>query len=224
MTKIPSEALAFLQQLEKHNNREWFNEHKPHFKALEKQMKGFYATLEGLLLKHDDIQKTKAFRIYRDVRFSKDKTPYKTHFAASFTRRKPQLRGGYYLHIAPGNRSFLGVGFWNPGAEDLKRVRKEWELDAGEIEKVLNNKNLKQHWGTLQGERLKSAPAGFNREHPNIGLINFKSWTFNHCFSDKEVLDERFAHIIDEYYQAIRPFFDYMTEVLTTDMNGASLL
>lgn len=224
MKQIPKEALDFLEELKSNNDRDWFDEHKPKFKALEKEMKDFYKEVEILLNTHDKIQKTKAFRIYRDVRFSKDKTPYKSHFAASFTRKKPELRGGYYLHIKPNDQSFIAVGFWNPDKKDLKRIRKELLVDSQEVREIIAQKDLKKHWGELQGNALKTAPRGFDKEHPDIDLINFKQWTFSHTFNDKEVLAPDFAETVSAYYKAIRPFFDYMGNVLTTDLNGVSLL
>lgn len=224
MQQIPASALKFLKALEKNNNRDWFDEHKSEFKEEEQQMKQFYKTVETLLQEHDNIEKTKAFRIYRDVRFSKDKTPYKKHFAASFTRKKPELRGGYYLHIQPNNKSFLGVGFWNPEKEDLKRIRKEMEIDATEMRSIFANKSLKKHWGEVEGERLKTSPRGFDKENPAIDLLNLKQWVFTHKFTDKEVLAADFAKEVNENFKAIRPFFDYMSEILTTNLNGESLL
>ncbi len=224
MQQIPASALEFLKQLKKNNNREWFDEHKSRFKEEEQQMKLFYKTVESLLLQHDSIIKTKAYRIYRDVRFSKDKTPYKKHFAASFTRKKPELRGGYYLHIQWGNKSFLGVGFWNPEKDDLYRIRKEIEIDAEEMRAVLGGKNLQKHWGEIEGKRLKTSPRGFDKNHPDIDLINLKQYIFTHTFTDKEVLSPDFAETVNQYFKAIRPFFDYMSEVLTTNLNGESLI
>lgn len=224
MQTISKEALDFLSKLKENNNREWFNEYKPKFKTLEKDIKLFYQELGGLLNQHDDIEKVKAYRIYRDIRFSKDKTPYKSHYAAHFARHKPELRGGYYLHISPGDHSFVGAGFWNPEKDDLKRVRKEWEMDATEIRAILNDKVCEKHWGKMTGNSLKTAPMGFDREHPDIDLINYKQWIFKHQFSDEEVLSADFCKNIDLQFKIIRPFFDYMTEVLTTDMNGVSLL
>ncbi|HLS31667.1 MAG TPA: DUF2461 domain-containing protein [Flavobacteriaceae bacterium] len=224
MQTIPKEALEFLSAIKENNNREWFNERKEEFKAIENQMKQFYQQVELLLNKQDDIQRTRAYRFYRDLRFTKDKTPYKKHFAAIFIRRKPGLRGSYYIHIQPGNNSQIGGGFWKPNSADLKRVRKEWELDSSEVREILEDKNFKKHWHEMQGETLKTAPRGFNREHPDIDLINYKQWIFRHQFSDKEVLSEDFATTVTDYYQALRPFFDYMSDVLTTDMNGVSLI
>lgn len=223
MQTVSEEVFRFLEELKKNNNRDWFNEHKTRFKELESQMKDFYAEVEKLLMQHDDIERTKPFRIYRDVRFSKDKTPYKNHFSTVFLRRKPALRGNYYLHIEPG-ASELAVGFWQPVKEDLYRVRKEWEMDAEEIRAILNDKNLKKYWGVLQGEQLKTSPSGFDKEHLDIDLINYKQWYFVHSFTDEEVVSKDFAVKVDECCQHIRPFFDYMSAVLTTDLNGVSLL
>ncbi|MBW2962753.1 DUF2461 domain-containing protein [Mesonia sp. JHPTF-M18] len=224
MKSVPQEALAFLLQLQKNNERDWFNEHKAEFKALESEMKDFYKEIEIKLNLHDQIEKTKAFRIYRDIRFSKDKTPYKTNFGASFTRRKPALRGGYYVHIQPENKSFIAVGFWNPHKDDLYRIRKEVELDAEEIKQVIQQKELKKYWGEVEGERLKTSPKGFDKEHPAIDLLNLKQWNFTKKFTDKEVLANDFAATVDNHFKAIRPFFDYMSSVLTTDLNGVSLI
>ena len=224
MQTIPKEALDFLEDLKNNNNREWFNERKSKFKDLEKQMKSFYAEVEMLLNKEDDIQRTKAYRIYRDIRFSKDKTPYKKHFAAIFIRRKPALRGSYYIHIQPGGKSHIGGGFWKPNREDLWRVRKEWEIDAEEIKEILTNPTFKKHWREMKGDSLKTAPRGFDKNHPDIDLINYKQWIFSQSFSDKEVLAEDFAEKTTTYFKNLRPFFDYMSVILTTDLNGVSIL
>ena len=224
MKSIPQEALPFLLQLQNNNNRDWFDEHKSKFKSVEAEMKEFYKEIELQLNQHDQIEKTKAFRIYRDVRFSKDKTPYKNNFGASFTRKKPELRGGYYVHIQPDNKSFIAVGFWNPAKEDLYRIRKEVEMDAEEIKEILQQKELKKFWGKVEGERLKTAPKGFDKSHPDIDLLNLKQWTFTKKFNDKEVLEPKFASTVNDHFKAIKPFFNYMSSVLTTDLNGVSLI
>lgn len=224
MNTIPKEALVFLDKLKKNNNREWFAENKEEFKQIENQMKLFYSEVEKLMKKHDDILDFKAYRIYRDIRFSKDKTPYKSHFSAHFARKKPELRGGYYLHIEPEDNSFLAAGFWNPVKEDVLRVRKEWNLDTTEIRKIVTNKNFVKTWGQMEGEKLKTAPSGFSKDHPDIGLINYKQWYFLHPFTDPEILSDDFGINVNQCYKKIRPFFDYMSEVLTTDLNGVSLI
>jgi uncharacterized protein (TIGR02453 family) len=220
---IPSKAFSFLKNLNKNNNREWFTEHKLEFKSIETEVKGFYNTLFETLQKHDDVDKMKMFRIYRDVRFSKDKTPYKTHFGGSFGRTKPRLRGGYYLHIAPGD-SFIATGFWEPNKEDLFRIRKELEIDATEFRKIITGKKFKSVWGELVGNEVKTAPKGFNKEHTDIDLIRKKQFIFTKKFSDKEVTSSDFLNEVNKSFKAIRPYFDYMSDILTTDLNGVSLL
>ena len=220
---IPKKAFSFFKNLSKNNNREWFTEHKPEFKNIEVEVKSFYNALLESLQKQDDVDKMKMFRIYRDVRFSKDKTPYKTHFGGSFGRTKPRLRGGYYLHIAPGD-SFIATGFWEPNKEDLFRIRKELEIDATEFRKIINAKKFKSVWGELVGNEVKTAPKGFSKEHDDIDLIRKKQFIFTKKFSDKEVTSPDFLNDVSVAFKAIRPYFDYMSEVLTTDLNGVSLL
>ena len=221
---IPKETLSFLKKLEKNNNRDWFNDHKPDFKAIEAKVKAFYNEIFANLNDHDDVDKVKVFRIYRDVRFSKNKLPYKTHFGGSFHRTKPALRGGYYLHIAPNDQSFLATGFWEPNKEDLLRIRKEFEMDDQEIRSIINKPSFKNVWGELIGDEVKTAPKGFNREHEAIDLIKKKQFIFTKKFNDKTVISENFLEEIDRAFKAVRPYFDYMSDVLTTNLNGESII
>ncbi|MDO6517912.1 DUF2461 domain-containing protein [Zobellia uliginosa] len=220
---ITKEALIFLSQLEKNNNREWFGENKKEFKTHEARVKVFYEAVGKRLRLHDEIEKVKMFRIYRDVRFSKNKAPYKAHFAGSFPRLGAQRRGGYYLHIKPGE-SFVATGFWGPSKEDLLRIRKEFEQDASEMREIMAEPGFKKIWGELGGDEVKTAPKGFDKTHTDIDLIKKKQYVFVRKFTDEQVLSPNFAHEIDEAYRAIRPFFDYMSDVLTTNLNGESLL
>ncbi|WP_418511266.1 DUF2461 domain-containing protein [Corallibacter sp.] len=221
---IPKEAFTFFKALQENNNRDWFNEHKSEYKTIEKSVKVFYNELLEQMKVHDDIDKLKMFRIYRDVRFSKNKLPYKTHFGGSFHRRKPELRGGYYLHIAPENKSFIATGFWEPNKDDLLRIRKELEMDSSEMRTILNNKTLKNTWGDLVGDELKTAPRNFDKNHPDIDLIKKKQYIFTKTFTDKEVLASTFINEVDDAFKAIRPYFDYMSDVLTTNLNGESII
>ena len=125
---LQKSVLDFLKILQENNNREWFAENKKAFEEEQKIAKSFFNEVGIALEKLDSIERIQIFRIYRDVRFSKNKLPYKNHFSAGFTRTKPLLRGGYYLHIEPG-ASFVGGGFWEPNPTDLFRIRKEIELD-----------------------------------------------------------------------------------------------
>ncbi|SDW97269.1 TIGR02453 family protein [Lutibacter oricola] len=223
MTTIDKSTIDFLKKLHKNNNRDWFNDNKPAFLEEQKKTKEFYNAIMEKLKEHDDIDKFKFFRIYRDVRFSKDKTPYKAHFAGSFARATKRLRGGYYLRVRPGE-SFLAGGFWEPNKEDLLRIRKEFEMDTVEIRKILNDKTFIKQFGKLQGTALKTAPRGFDKEHPDMDLIRMKQFIIVRNFTDKEVLASNFLDELDDSYKAMRPYFDYMSEILTTDLNGESII
>ncbi|MEM9076257.1 MAG: DUF2461 domain-containing protein [Bacteroidota bacterium] len=220
---ISKETFEFLKDLAKNNNRDWFEAHRPRFKTIQSDVKEFYAHVQEHLNSHDEIEKMKMFRIYRDVRFSKDKTPYKTHFAGSFSRLGAHLRGGYYLRIKPGE-TFAAVGFWEPNKEDLFRIRKEFEMDASDFRKIIGQKSLKSIWGEIQGDGVKTAPKGFDKEHPDIDLIKRKQFIFVRNFSDKEVLSKSFMKEVNTSFQEIRPFFNIMSDILTTNLNGESLL
>jgi uncharacterized protein (TIGR02453 family) len=224
MTTVPDSALEFFRKLEKNNNREWFTEKKAEFKKIEAEVKKVYNEIYNNLNKHDEVDKLKMFRIYRDVRFSKDKTPYKTHFGGSFHRKKPELRGGYYLHIQPNNESFIATGFWEPHKDDLLRIRKEFEMDASEMRKIMSDKKFKSIWGELVGDEVKTAPKGFDKQHENIDLIKKKMYIFTRKFTDKEITSKDFLNVVDDSFKAIRPFFNYMSDVLTTNLNGESLI
>ena len=221
---LSKDVFSFLKKLQSNNNREWFNEHKATFKTIEVGEKQFYNQLFEQLNQVDSIDSFKVFRIYRDVRFSKNKLPYKTHFGGSFHRTKPELRGGYYLHIAPNNKSFIATGFWDPNKEDLFRIRKEFEMDASELRGLMNQPTFKSVWGALQGDELKSAPRGFDKLDPNIDLIRKKQFIFTKTYLDKEVLSDGFDKEVIKNFKVIRPYFDYMSSVLTTNLNGESIL
>ncbi len=222
-THISPSVYKFLKELKKNNNREWFEINKKDFKAEELLVKKFFNDLNDEMNTYDEIDKMKMFRIYRDVRFSKNKTPYKTHLSGSFHRSKPKLRGGYYLHIEPGN-TFLACGFWEPEKGDLLRIRKEFEMDDAEIRKIINNKEFKDTFGKLEGNELKTAPRGFDKQHPANDLLKMKQYIAIKRFTDKEAMTPNFFEKINKSYKTARPWFNYMSEVLTTDLNGVSLI
>lgn len=221
---LSNDIFIFLKTLMDHNNREWFKEHISIFRTAESNVKLFYSQLYNQLNRVDSIDNYKVFRIYRDVRFSKNKTPYKTHFSGSFHRTKPELRGGYYLHLAPNNESFIATGFWNPNKEDLFRLRKEFETDSEVLRAIIAEPRFKAVWGPLEGDELRSAPRGFDKQDQNIDLIRKKQFIFSKKYTDKEVLSERFTLEVIDSFKAIRPYFDYMSSVLTTNLNGESIL
>ncbi|MCA4781993.1 DUF2461 domain-containing protein [Empedobacter stercoris] len=216
-----SNITNFLKQLEKNNNRDWFNTHKNEFDTAKAEADLIFNAIYQELSKKEELEPLKIYRIYRDVRFSNDKTPYKIHFSAQSGRKKPHNRGGYYFHIQP-NHNFIGVGFWGPERDDLLRIRKDIEV-SDELEKILQSKTLIKEFGEMQGEEVKSAPKGFSKDHERIALLRKKQYFFIKNFTDEEVLAEDFPKKVAKSIQVLQPFLNYMTEVLTTDENGQPL-
>ncbi len=227
MAQITQENFNFLQQLRENNNRDWFNEHKKEYLIYLENTISFADNLLLEMSKHDNIEtptgKKSLFRIYRDVRFSKDKSPYKTHWAGSFKRATNKLRGGYYFHIQPGN-SMVGGGFWSPNKEDLQRIRENIALDDAELRKIITGKSFTETFGILEGEKLKTCPKGFDKEHPAIDLLRYKQFIISKKFTDKEVLSKDFVFKVNDTFKKMRAFFDYMSEAVTTDSNGVSII
>ena len=219
---VLSSSVSFFKKLKKNNNRDWFAENKPKFKELELEIKTFGEELKDRLNEFDNVDRFKLFRIYRDVRFSKDKTPFKTHFGLTWHRTKPLYRGGYYLHISPG-KNFLACGFWDPNINDLKRIRKELEYDAKEFRDIISSKEFFSVWGNLEGSELKTAPRNFDKNHPDIDLIRKKQYIFSISFSDEEVCEPQFINKLENALKMVRPFTNYMSDVLTSDENGEPL-
>jgi len=218
-------SFQFLNNLKKNNNRDWFAVHKEGYIQAQQNAKDVFQEINENLQKHDEIEKSKMMRIYRDVRFSKDKTPYKAHFANSFSRLGKELRGGYFLRIRPGE-SFLAGGFWEPNKEDLFRIRKEIELDASEIKNILKEENYKKYFGGKfeSLSELKTAPRGFDKEHPDVDLLRKKGFIASRNFTDAEVLSPNFINSVDESFKVLRPFFDLFSDILTTNLNGESIV
>ena len=223
---VPKASLEFLKKLASNNHKDWMDEHRKEYKSSEKALKQVYAEIEKGLTKTDEIAKIKLFRINRDIRFSKDKTPYNVHRSVSFSRAGAQRRGGYYLRIEPGGKSVVAGGFFGPEPADLLRIRKEFELDASRIRAILSAPKFKEAFGgTFDAwDPVKTAPKGFSKEDPNIDLIRLKNFVVTHNFTDAEVLAPNFVEIVLIHFELLRPFFDYMSDVLTTDLNGVSTL
>lgn len=225
MTVSP-DTLHFLRALADNNHREWFAANKKQYEAALENMKKLTQAVEKALGESDLLESAKLFRIYRDVRFSADKSPYKTHFGIHFSRATKKLRGGYYLHIEPGG-SFAGGGFWQPNTPDLKRIREEFAADATTIRQIEAEARFKKYFGSLKamdGDELKTAPQGYDKNHPAIDLLRKKSFIVRRDFTDAEVLAPGFVQEVNLTFEAMRPFFNYMSDVLTTDANGVSLV
>ena len=133
------------------------------------------------------------------------------------------MRGGYYFQIQPGN-TFVAGGFWGPNAQDLLHIRKHIAQDSSEIRQIIEDAQFQKTFKKLRGSQLKSAPKGFDKEHPDIDLLRYKQFIVRHDFNDKEVLQPDIMLKMDNAFQQMRPFFNYMSEILTTDLNGTPIL
>jgi uncharacterized protein (TIGR02453 family) len=224
---IKNDSIDFLKELSKNNNRGWFNDNKDRYIDAHNNIIAFADALLIEMNKHDKIEtasgKNSVFRIYKDVRFAKDKTPYNTHWSASFKRATKKLRGGYYFRIEPGN-SFLAGGFWGPDSDDIKRIRQDIDLNYEAWRNLLEDKTLVKTFGRMMGEQLGSVPRGYSKDNPAIDLLRYKQFLLKHEFTDKEVYSRDFIHSVNDGFKKMRPFFDFMSEVLTTDANGISAL
>ncbi len=220
---ISPDTLQFLKDLKANNNREWFATNKENYLSARADIIALSESLRKKLNHHDDIEDTKVYRIYRDMRFSKDKTPYKDNMGIVFRRATAARRGGYYLQIEPGN-SFIAGGFWAPNASDLRRIRVEIAANSCDFRHILSSKGFRKHFGELLGEKLKSAPRGFDKNHPDVDLLRYKQFLVKKDLTDREVLSADFVKNCDDTFRAMRPFFDLMSIILTTDENGVSLI
>ncbi|CAG5018919.1 hypothetical protein DYBT9275_06099 [Dyadobacter sp. CECT 9275] len=220
---IPVSSLDFLKSLKENNNREWFGANKEQYLQELEVMENFAELVLSELNKHDLIEtesgKKSLHRIYRDTRFSKEKIPYKTNWGGSFRRATKQRRGGYYFHVEPGN-SFVAGGFYGPNAADLKRIRDDISFDATPLRKILSSKSFLATFGTLRGEQVRTAPKGFNADHEAIDLLRYKQFLLIKEFTDEQVTSPSYYQEVSQAFQHMRPFFDYMSEVLTVDADG----
>jgi len=224
---IKPSNFEFLKLIKKNNDRDWFNANKERYLT---ELKNIELVADELLIemnKHDVIEtvsgKKSLHRIYRDVRFSKDKTPYNSHWGGGFKRATKARRGSYYFHLKPGN-SFVAGGFWGPEPADLKRIRDEFAYDAKSFRAILKNKNFVNTFGSLKGEQIKTTPKGFDADDKAIDLLRYKQFLIIKKFTDKEVLSADFVRTLNTTFKQMRPFLDYMSDVLTTDVNGISTI
>ena len=223
---ISPSNFQFLADLKENNNREWFNVNKERYQEAHENSIAFADDVLNQMTQHDQIVqqtgKKCLFRIYRDVRFSKNKLPYKTHWGIGMKRATVWLRGGYYYHIEPQG-SFVAGGFWGPNSEDLLRIRQELAVDATPLRTIIQSSEFQANFGELIGDKVKTAPRGFPKDHPNIDLLRHKQFMVKRDFSDEEVLANDFQDKVVNTFLAMRPYFDYMSEVLTTDSNGVAI-
>lgn len=211
--------LGFLKDLEKNNNKVWFDENRKRYEAAKREFAVFVDQLIPAVKSIDKrigeiSSKQCIFRIFRDVRFSKDKTPYKTNFGAyiSDVGRKSRY-AGYYIHIEPG-KCMLGGGIYMPQPDILKAVREVILDDPEEYKKIIHSKAYKDTFGEIWGEKLKSVPRGFPKDHPEIELIKQKSFTVVHEMPDKRVLDSKFFDYIIEVFKLNYKINEFINKVI----------
>ena len=212
-------TLAFLGDLERNNNKAWFDKNRARYDEARGRFEDFVQALIVEIGAFENLTgvtpKDSIFRINRDIRFSKDKSPYKTHMAAAIApggRKSGTM--GYYLHIGPRNQSMLGGGVHMPEPEQLARWREAVDRDAAKLNQVLDNKEFVRYYGALEGERLKSAPKGFPPDHPQIELLKLKQFATMHALTDKEVLAPDVVTSTVKAFTALKPFLDYLNSIL----------
>lgn len=213
------EVLNFLSELKENNNREWFEQNKEWYQASRKKVVFLTELLIHELSKFDDeigVQDPNncVFRIYRDVRFSADKTPYKTHIGTYIAKGgRKSVYAGYYLHIEPGN-SFIGGGSWSPQADALKAIRTEIFDHADEFKKMINAASFRKIYREFYDDQLKTAPKGFPKDFPDIDLLKYKSFAFDSPISDSVVSGDGFVEKIITSMKELYPVNRFLNGAL----------
>lgn len=212
---VSPKVFDFLRQLAENNNREWFTENKILYTESQENIVAFLEDLIAEMSEFDselgkiDAKKS-LFRIYRDTRFSKDKTPYKTNIGASLGMGKGSQKGGYYLHLEPG-KSFIAGGVYMPESSVLKTLRKEISLYGQEFLNILNDKEFKKYFPELdQDDQLKKVPQGFEKEDPMADYLKLKSFIVVYNLSDKEISDKNASKNLAKIFKAMKPLNDFL--------------
>lgn len=211
-------TLQFLRNLQKNNNREWFNDNKTIYQEAQQDVVSFVEKLiEEMATFDEEVGKVDAkkslFRIYRDTRFSKDKSPYKTNFGASLGMGKGSQKAGYYLHIEPGN-SFLGGGIYMPEPSVLKAIRKEISAFGNEFQSILEKDDFRNYFRGLSVEdKLKNVPQGFEKDDKMAEFLKLKHFIVTHPVSDELLLSENAPNEMAKVYQAMKPLVDFLNAI-----------
>jgi len=216
---INPETLNFLSTLEINNNREWFNENKNLYLKAKENVENVVNEIISEVAEFDkSVERLEAknciFRIYKDTRFSKDKTPYKTNIGASLVEKGPKTlnQAGYYVHIEPG-KSFLAGGVYMTESKNLKSIREKISSEGEDFLKILNKKTFKDVL-ELQGDRLVKVPQGFDKEDPMGDYLKFKQFTVFHPLSNEDVLNANFVKNTVKVFKEIYPFNQFLNEAI----------
>lgn len=220
MNKIHKSTLDFLSDLKKHNDREWFNRNRSRYESARYDFESFVQSLIDEITKFDPIlkgleAKSCIYRIYRDIRFSNDKTIYKTYLGAFIVRggkRNANRLAGYYIHIEPGNNSMIAGGAYIPPMPWLTEIREKIDEDAERLIRIISKKEFREFYGEIQGEKLKSAPKGYNRNHKYIELLKLKSFLVSRMMTDNEILDPRCFGIFLKGSRIMKPLNDFLND------------
>jgi uncharacterized protein (TIGR02453 family) len=215
-------TLTFIKKLSNNNNKAWFDENRPSFEQAKSDFEGLVRNIITDFGKIDtDIAPLEAknciFRQYRDIRFSKDKTPYKQHMGASFDRDgKKSGFAGYYLHIEPGNKSMAGGGIWMPEGEQVKKIRQEIDYGWDEFKEILQEKAFRKIYGDLeQGEyKLSREPKGYDKENPAIEYLKLKSLVATRPISDAELVSNDLLQKVVSAFTALMPLVKFINRSL----------
>jgi len=215
---FPEEGLKFLRSLKRNNNRDWFQAHKSDYeefvkKPMEELVLALASDFSTIAPEIAASPKASIFRIYRDTRFSKDKSPYKTHVAATFPPKglAKHQGGGLYLHIAP-TEVFLGGGIYMPTSEDLMAVRRHIADNAGKFKRILNEKTFRKIFGTLWGDQLLRVPKGFPADHPAADYLRYKQYIVSRTLKPEEAKTPGFYKTILESFRTMMPFIRFLNE------------
>ena len=221
-TIIQPSTFKFLQNLEKNNNREWFNDNKDHYiQAHENVIEFIDELIENIGEFDEDVRKLDAkkslFRIYRDTRFSKNKDPYKNNFGASLGMGKGSQKAGFYVHIQPG-KSFIGGGLYHPESTILKKIRKEISLFKDDFNTIIQHKDFKKVYGVLdEDDKLKKVPANFDKEDPMAEYLKLKSYIALHYLDDKDFQTEKSITDITKKLKILQPLNLFINNVIEED-------
>lgn len=212
--------IKFLKDIAKNNNRDWFEKNKPKYLEAKEKFEDFLEAFHKEVLKFDESlvnlnPRKMGFRIYRDVRFSKDKRPYKVNMGAGFSAHgKMEQEPGYYVHIEPG-KSFVAGGFYMPDKDKLAKIRQEIDYNGKAFLKILNAPKFKKLFPSLDDfDKLKTMPRGYAVDHPHIDLLKNKSFVVSHLFTDKEVLDKSFVKKVAAAAKEIKTLNDFLKEAV----------
>ncbi|MBS1559015.1 MAG: DUF2461 domain-containing protein [Bacteroidetes bacterium] len=215
------EILAFLKNISKNNNRTWFEKNKATYLEAKAAFEDFLESFHRELLKFDNRlvnlnPRKMGFRIYRDVRFSKDKRPYKINMGAGFSPKgKMEQEPGYYIHLEPGNKSFVAGGIYMPNSENLAKIRQEIDYNADTLLKTLNNKQFKKYFKGLSGwDKVKTAPKGYPKDHPHIELLKNKSFTVSYPLTDAVVKNPKLVKDLAVVCLNIKKLNDFLCEAI----------